>query len=130
MIEIKTEENKLQATAFLREHGDETDIENAIVMSAREKDAYLAVGALFLKEYKVCLDLVVPSAEHKENTGLILGLMKSLLNLADLRGIKTVYGLNPDLENLYKLLRFKEADAGGKKVYELSLEGYFTCEHE
>ena len=133
MIEIKFEENKLQAQAFLTAQGIGTNISNDIVMSAREKGEILAVGSLSLKEYKVFLDTVVPSEELKDNLGFILGLMKSLLNLADLRGMKTVYGSNPALFDLYKMLRFqKEVTDDGKKRYALNLEGYFTvdsCHH-
>ncbi len=127
MIEIKAVENKSEAQAFLRARGNDTDISDAIVMVAKEKNVILAIGALFLKNYKVFLDLCVPAVNEENNTALILGLMKSLLNLADLRGIKTVFGGNPDMEHLYRLLRFCKNDDA---IYELSLEGYFTCEHE
>lgn len=133
MIEIKSEENKLQAQAFLTAQGVDTNISNDIVMSAREKGEILAVGSLSLKEYKVFLDTVVPSDAFKNNFGFILGLMKSLLNLADLRGIRTVYGSNPALISLYEMLRFKkETKTDGKQIYALDLEGYFTvdsCQH-
>ena len=133
MIEIKLEENKLQAQAFLTAQGISTNISNDIVMSAREKGEILAVGTLSLKEYKVYLDTVVPSEELRDNLGFILGLMKALLNLADLRGIRTVYGTNPALFDLYKMLRFQEeATDDSKKRYTLNLEGYFTvdsCHH-
>ena len=67
--------------------------------------------------------------EFKDNLGFILGIMKSLLNLADLRGIRTVYGSNPALYDLYKMLRFqKETMEDGKKRYALDLEGYFTAD--
>lgn len=134
MIEIKTDENILQVQAFLTKQGVGTNISGDIIMSAREKGEILAVGTLSLKGYKVYLDTVVPSEELKDNPGFILGLMKSLLNLADLRGMKTVYGSNPGLFDLYKILRFrKESDENGKKRYVLDLEGYFTvdsCQHE
>lgn len=133
MIEIKLDENKLQAQAFLTAHDISTNVSNDIIMSAREKGEILAVGTLSLKNYKVFLDTVVPSDELKDNLGFILGLMKSLLNLADLRGIRTVYGSNPALFDLYKMLRFqKETTDDGKKIYALDLEGYFTvdsCQH-
>ena len=69
-------------------------------------------------------------SEYVEDLNLVLGLMKSLLNLADLRGMKTVYGSNPAMFDLYKMLRFKKSAGEAKKMYELSLEGYFTCENE
>ena len=132
MIEIKREENIKEAIEFLRKQKNETDITGAIVMSAKEKGEILAVAALFLKEYKVFLDLLVATDEMKENSGFMLGVLKSLLNLADLRGIKTVYGSNPDLENYYKLLRFQKSMLENSEVYELSLDGYFSygCTHE
>ncbi|MBQ4087402.1 MAG: hypothetical protein IJC78_04060 [Clostridia bacterium] len=133
MIEIKLDENKLQAQAFLTAQGVSTNISNDIVMSAKEKGVIIAIGTLSLKNYKVFLDTIVPSKELKDNLGFILGLMKSLLNLADLRGMRTVYGSNPALFDLYKMLRFKkEVTDDGKKIYVLELEGYFTvdsCQH-
>jgi len=133
MIEIKLDENKLQAQAFLTAQGVSTNISNDIVMSAKEKGVIIAIGTLSLKNYKVFLDTIVPSKELKDNLGFILGLMKSLLNLADLRGMRTVYGSNPALFDLYKMLRFKkEVTDDGKKIYALDLEGYFTvdsCQH-
>ena len=133
MIEIKIDENKLQAQAFLTAQGVSTNISNDIVMSAKEKGVIIAIGTLSLKNYKVFLDTIVPSKELKDNLGFILGLMKSLLNLADLRGMRTVYGSNPALFDLYKMLRFKkEVTDDGKKIYALDLEGYFTvdsCQH-
>ena len=47
------------------------------------------------------------------------------MNLADLRGIKQIYGTNKELEELYKLLRFKKEEGR----YFLNLEGYFTTDH-
>ena len=133
MIEIKVEENKLQAQAFLTSQGVSANISGDIVMSAREKGEILAIGTLSLKEYKIFLDTMVPTEELKDNFGFVLGMMKSLLNLADLRGIKTVYGENPALFDLYKMLRFQEENTDdGKKHYVLNLEGYFTvdsCQH-
>ncbi len=128
MIEIKREENIKEAIEFLRKQKNETDITGAIVMSAKEKGEILAVAALFLKEYKVFLDLLVATDEIRENSGFMLGVLKSLLNLADLRGIKTVYGSNPNLKNYYKLLRFQKSMLENSEVYELSLEGYFSCD--
>ncbi len=129
MIEIKLDENVLQAQAFLTAQGISTNIAGDIIMSAREKGEILAVGTLSLKGYKVYLDVVVPSEELKDNVGFLLGLMKSLLNLADLRGMKTVYGSNPALFELYRLLRFRKGTDENEKIrYALDLEGYFTVD--
>ena len=104
MITIKTEEDKTDIHKFL--------------------------SSLSMKDYRVFLDHIVVSGEYVEDLNLVLGLMKSLLNLADLRGMKTVYGSNPAMFDLYKMLRFKKSAGETKKMYELSLEGYFTCENE
>ncbi len=125
MITILKEENKEALNAFLKEQNTTICMDNMIVMSAKDKDEILAVGALCMKDYKVYLDHIVLKDTYREDLNLSLGILKSLLNLADLRGIKTVYGSNPDMERFYKMLRFqKEND-----TYTLSLEGYFTCEH-
>ena len=133
MITIKAVEEKELATQFLMKNGVHTDISDHIVMCAMDKDECLAVGSLSMTDYKVYLNLAVAAKDWKDNAGFMLGLMKSLLNLADLRGIKTVYGTNAELFSYYRLLRFQEETAeDGKKRYRLDLEGYFTvdsCKH-
>ncbi|HBL81205.1 MAG TPA: hypothetical protein DD391_01155 [Clostridiales bacterium] len=130
MITIKTEEDKTDIHKFLSSQGANIDLTGTIVMTARENGTILALGALSMKDYRVFLDHIVVSGEYVEDLNLVLGLMKSLLNLADLRGMKTVYGSNPAMFDLYKMLRFKKSAGEAKKMYELSLEGYFTCESE
>ncbi len=130
MITIKTEEDKTDIHKFLSSQGANIDLTGTIVMTARENGTILALGALSMKDYRVFLDHIVVSGEYVEDLNLVLGLMKSLLNLADLRGMKTVYGSNPAMFDLYKMLRFKKSAGETKKMYELSLEGYFTCENE
>ena len=130
MITIKTEEDKTDIHKFLSSQGANIDLTGTIVMTARENGTILALGALSMKDYRVFLDHIVVSGEYVEDLNLVLGLMKSLLNLADLRGMKTVYGSNPAMFDLYKMLRFKKRAGETKKMYELSLEGYFTCENE
>ena len=130
MITIKTEEDKTDIHKFLSSQGANIDLTGTIVMTARENGTSLALGALSMKDYRVFLDHIVVSGEYVEDLNLVLGLMKSLLNLADLRGMKTVYGSNPAMFDLYKMLRFKKSAGETKKMYELSLEGYFTCENE
>ena len=130
MITIKTEEDKTDVHKFLSSQSANVDLSGAIVMTARENGTILALGALSMKDYRVFLNHIVVSVEYVEDLNLVLGLMKSLLNLADLRGIKTVYGSNPAMFDLYKMLRFKKSAGEAKKMYELCLEGYFTCENE
>ena len=76
MLEIKREENKEEAIAFLESLGISCDVENDNVMCARENGEILAVGALTLKDYKVFLDLAVCKGDANENLPLMLGLMK------------------------------------------------------
>lgn len=120
MLTIKKEDLNDKLESFLKEINCDENLTDKIVMTAKDGDEYLGVGALELRIDKVYLNFV--QMKDDELT-LKLGIMKSLLNLADLRGIKTVYGDNEDLKSLYKLLRFKEIE--GK--YILALEGYFTC---
>ena len=92
-------------------------------MGLSSEDGLFGVGSICLEGEKVYLDCVyaggISELEH--------GLAKALLNMADLSGIKTVYGKNPELSGLYKKLRFKEENS----EFTLSLEHYFTAEgHE
>lgn len=126
MLTIKTEEMSKEINDFFTSNSDNENLSDGIIMSARDGDKLLAVGALTMENYLVHLNHIAPIENTPENTSLILGLMKSLLNLADLRGIKTVYGSNSKMDKLYKLLKFNKIKGG---EFELSLEGYFTCEH-
>lgn len=128
MITIKTEENQKEIKDFLSAQGVSEDLTGAIVMAARDGDEILAMGALSMRNYRVYLDHIILPGDFAEDLNLALGLLKSLLNLADLRGIKTVYGDNPRMEKYYKMLRFRK-DEELKDTYVLSLEGYFQCEH-
>ena len=120
MLTIKKEDLNDKLENFLKEIDCDENLTDKIVMTAKDGDEYLGVGTLELRIDKVYLNFVVTK---KDELTLKLGIMKSLLNLADLRGIKMVYGDNEDLKSLYKMLRFKDTD--GK--YVLELEGYFTC---
>ncbi len=124
MITILKEENNSEIKEFFKRNGIDDLPPDAIIFAARENEKILASGALVLKNYKVFLDAAVVDKDLGEDKVLLNGLAKSLLNFADLRGIKTVYGDNPKLFDLYKMLRFNK-----NEIYELSLEGYFTCEH-
>ncbi len=82
------------------------------------------VGSIALEDGKVYLDTIHITEDSGE---LSYGLAKALLNMADLSGIKTIYGKNPNLDKLYKKLRFREENS----EFTLSLTGYFTAEgHE
>lgn len=120
MLTIKKEDLNDKLENFLKEIDCDENLTDKIVMTAKDGDEYLGVGTLELRIDKVYLNFVVT---REDDLTLKLGIMKSLLNLADLRGIKMIYGDNEDLKSLYKMLRFKDAD--GK--YVLELEGYFTC---
>ncbi len=120
MLTIKKEELNDKLENFLKEMDCDENLTDKIVMTAKDGDEYLGVGTLELRIDKVYLNFVLTK---EDDLTLKLGIMKSLLNLADLRDIKTVYGDNEALESFYKMLRFKEID--GK--YILELEGYFTC---
>ena len=120
MLTIKKEELNDKLESFLKEIDCNENLADKIIMCAKDGEEYLGVGTLELRVDKVYLNFV---ATKEDELTLKLGIMKSLLNLADLRGIKTVYGDNEALESFYKMLRFKESD--GK--YILELEGYFTC---
>ena len=122
MLTIKEAENKTIAEQFLLQKGIEVSLTEDIVMTCMDRDECLGVATLSLKEAgKVYLDLV---KMIEEDLSFAHGMAKSILNLADLRGIKLVYGKNPELVRLYQMLQFKEQDG----EYVLSLEGYFTAD--
>lgn len=120
MLTIKKEETNDKLESFLKTNNCNENLEQKIIMSAKDGEEYLGVGTLELRIDKVYLNFVTTK---EDDLTLKLGIMKSLLNLADLRGIKTVYGDNEELKSLYKMLRFKE----NNNEYILELEGYFTC---
>ncbi len=120
MLTIKKEELNDKLNAFLNEINIKENLQGKIIMCAKNGEEYLGIGTLELRVDKVYLNLV---KTKEEDLVLKLGIIKSLLNLADLRGIKTVYGDNNELQSLYKMTKFiKEKDE-----YSLDLEGYFTC---
>jgi len=129
MITIKRETNEAVIKQFIAAEGITVPTENIILMTASENETCLAQGALVLKNYRVFLDHLILSREHTNNTELALGLLKALLNFADLRNIKEIHGSNPAMSHYYKMLRFTEASECNTKIYSLSLDGYFHCEH-
>ena len=62
---------------------------------------------------------------YEDDTDLFL-LGKAMLNVLDLRGVKTVVYNAPENEAMAKRLGFKKAEGG---ALTLSLEGYFTGHH-
>ena len=120
MLTILKEEVNDKLTAFLQEMAVNENLEGKIIMAAKDAEEYLGAGALELRVDKVYLDFLVTK---EDDLVLKLGIIKSLLNLADLRGIKRVYGSNPELESYYKMTRFQEENG----EFSLDLEGYFTC---
>ncbi len=117
MIEVKTVVDKTEATAFIRAHGIETDLEPLFVMCAKENDILLGVGAVSMTAKETVIEEIV----FEDDTGWLIG--KALLNSLDLGGIRYITIKKPQLFPLAKFLRFKEAG----EVYSLDLEGYFDA---
>jgi len=120
LLTILKEEPNAELNVFMKKQGAEKISSDKIIMAAKDGEKYLGVGALELKDYKAYLNTLVTETD---DLILRLAIIKSLLNLADLRGIKTVYGDNPELSSYYKMARFKEADG----EYAVDLVGYFDC---
>ncbi len=119
MLTIKKEELNDKLNAFLKEIDCHENLQGKIVMCAKDGEVYLGVGTLELRVNKVYLNMI---KTKEDDLILKLGILKSLLNLADLRGIKEIYGDNQELNSLYKMSRFCEKN----NEFYLSLDGYFT----
>ena len=124
MLTIKEAADKRAAQSFLDSLGVSDSVSEDIVMCCEENGRILGVSSLSLSEGKVYLNLLVMEKDADEMS-LKLGLAKALLNLADLRGIKKIYGSSKALENIYTALRFQKEE----EEYSVSLEGYFTAGH-
>lgn len=124
MLTIKEAADKRAAQSFLDSLGVSDSVSEDIVMCCEENGRILGVSSLSLSEGKVYLNLLVMEKDADEMS-LKLGLAKALLNLADLRGIKKIYGSSKALENIYTALRFQKEEG----EYSVSLEGYFTAGH-
>lgn len=120
MLTILKEEPNAELSQYLKSLGVADIKADKIIMAAKDGETYLGVGALELKGYKVYLNDLITT---DDDLVLKLSILKSLLNLADLRGIKAVFGDNPELSSYYKMARFKETDG----EYSVELNGYFTC---
>ena len=124
MLTIKEAADKRAVRSFLDSLGVSDSVSEDIVMCCEENGRILGVSSLSLSEGKVYLNLLVMEKDADEMS-LKLGLAKALLNFADLRGIKKIYGSSKALENIYTALRFQKEEG----EYSVSLEGYFTAGH-
>lgn len=122
MLTIKEAEDKTAARQFLESRGEACSLAEHIVMQCEENGSVLGVASLCLSGGKIYFNQLTTA---EEDSALRLGLAKALLNLADLRGMKTIYGNNEALENVYTALRFQKTEG----EYFVSLEGYFTAGH-
>lgn len=121
MITIKKIEDMNEITAYLQAQNIDHSFGMEQFMGMYDGDRLIGIGSIELSVTKVYLNFIYTEENiHAFN----FGLAKSLLNMADLSGVKTVYGNNPDLTVLYMALRFTNEN----DEYMLSLEGYFTEE--
>lgn len=113
------------------------DISSAtVVMTAKDKDEVFGAGAIDING-DVAVFREIKIKEEFKMLGLEHGMGKSLLNLADLDGVRYVFSDSDD-ERLMKMLRFKEntaeireeaeflSDEYNSFRYFLDLNGYFT----
>ena len=121
MIEIKQIEKKEEISALIGQFSL-TAAADGIFCAMTDGGTLCGCGSLCLRGAKVYLSDVCLSEEY-DCDAMRLSLARAVLNLADLRGIKTVYAANEKLFGLCRLLRFKE---DGGELF-LSLEGYFTA---
>ena len=124
MLAIKESKDKTRAQEFVNAQGFDYNLSDDIVMVCADANEILGVSALSLRGSKVYLDLLL-TIETMSDLAFKAGLARAIMNLADLRGIKEIYGATPELFELYKMLRFEKEEG----EYRLSLEGYFTAGH-
>lgn len=124
MLTIKQEQNQDVVADFLQKQGSDVDLSDDIVMTSRDGETMIGLGSLSLNAGKVYLNHIIFAPEFEDEL-MVQGLAKALLNLADLRGIRVVYGAEPALEKLYAALGFQNKN----EEYVLQLEGYFTKKH-
>ncbi len=118
---------------------DEFGFENSpglVVMTAKDKEEIFGAGAIDIRE-NIAVFKEIKIKDEFKMLGLEHGMGKSLLNLADLDGVRYVFS-NSDDERLMKMLRFKENSAELREKsefssdeynsfrYFLDLNGYFT----
>lgn len=125
MLTVKKIITTEEVQAYLDKENIHHPIATEQFMGMYDGDGLIGIGSIELRVTKVYMNFI-----YIEGNDMALkhGLAKALLNMADLSGIKTVYGDEPLLSDLYSLLRFKKED----DEYVLSLQGYFTtdsCQH-
>lgn len=123
MFTIQKTENQNEIISYLQREKLDLSLDMQQFMGLYEEGCLQGIGSLRLCQTKVYLNLVHCSEAAQE---LKPTLAKALLNMADLRGIQTIYGNNPELFGLYTMLRFKKEE----DEYSLLLAGYFTAEHK
>lgn len=121
MLTIKKTENIFEANAYLKSRNIDHDLTGEQVMTMTSGTDICALGSLSLIAGKVYLNFVFA---EENNWDMTYGITKALLNMADLRGIQTIYGNNPTLDRLYTALRFQKTE----NDFVLNLEGYFTAD--
>ncbi len=125
MLTIKKIITTEEVQAYLEKENIQHPIGTEQFMGMYDGDELIGIGSITLRITKVYMNFIYVEGD---DMALKHGLAKALLNMADLSGIKTVYGDEPALFDLYSLLRFKKED----DEYILPLEGYFTvdsCQH-
>ncbi|MBE7040485.1 MAG: hypothetical protein E7400_00800 [Ruminococcaceae bacterium] len=121
MLTIKKIITTEEVENYLSTQGIPLSMDYQQFMGIYDGDTLIGMGSINLVDLKVYMNFIYT---EDDDFGLRHGLAKSLLNMADLSGIKTVYGSNPELSDLYSILRFqKDGDE-----YVLQLEGYFTAD--
>ncbi len=121
MLTIKKIITTEEVENYLSTQGITLSMDYQQFMGIYDGDTLIGMGSINLVDLKVYLNFIYT---EDDDFGLRHGLAKSLLNMADLSGIKTIYGSNPELSDLYSILRFqKDGDE-----YVLQLEGYFTAD--
>ena len=121
--------------AVINEFGFES-VPGLVVMTAKDKDDVFGAGAI-VTEGDTAIFKEIKIKDEFKMLGLEHGMGKSLLNLADLNGVRYVFSDSSD-ERLMKMLRFKEntpemrenadflKDGYNEFAYFLDLNGYFT----
>lgn len=128
MIEIK----KCESLAGLEDFGFDL-YPNAVIMAAKDKNEILGAGEIIACEGYAILGKI---AVKEEYMGMMLehSIAKSLLNMADLGGIKYIVSDMED-DSLAKRLKMACGEAAqatdapkicSRYKYFLNLEGYFT----
>ncbi len=121
MLTIKKIITTEEVEKYLRAQGITLSMEYQQFMGIYDGDTLIGMGSISLIDLKVYMNFLYT---ENDDFGLRHGLAKALLNMADLSGVKTVYGSNPELFELYSILRFKEENG----EFVLQLEGYFTVD--